>query len=181
MPHVNVPPGIPGIVSLFAAFPRTAKPLQELAQELLRGASPLTTAEREMIAAFVSSRNQCSFCTGSHAAAAKELLGRDAQKMDDAIANPNSPSLSPKMQALLAIADKVRADARTVSAADVRKARDAGADDATIHDAVLIAAAFCMFNRYVDGLDTVRPPSPDAYIPMGKMLAQQGYVRPAGG
>jgi alkylhydroperoxidase family enzyme len=89
----------------------------------------------------------------------------------------HSAPVSPKMKALLAIADKVRRDGRLVQAADVDVARAAGADDKAIHDTVLIAAAFCMFNRYVDGLGTWAPKEPTHYEESGKRLANEGYVK----
>jgi alkylhydroperoxidase family enzyme len=81
------------------------------------------------------------------------------------------------MRALLHIAGKVQKGGRGVSEDDVAAARRHGADDAVIHDTVLIAAAFCMYNRYVDGLATWAPEDPAAYEPMGALLATQGYVR----
>jgi hypothetical protein len=64
-----------------------------------------------------------------------------------------------------------------VTADDVGRARKLGATDREIHDTVLIAAAFCMFNRYVDGLGTWQPIDPQAYREMGQRMARVGYVR----
>ena len=177
--HVRLPEGLPGILGPLRQFPATGRPLRELTEVLLRGPSSLNPGEREMIAAFVSSRNGCLFCAESHAAAARHLLGDDADLVDLASANPEAGVLSPKMRALLAIAGKVQRDARTVNAADVQRARAAGADDQAIHDTVLVAAAFCMVNRYVDGLATWAPSDPDAYVHIGKRLAEEGYMRAA--
>jgi alkylhydroperoxidase/carboxymuconolactone decarboxylase family protein YurZ len=85
--------------------------------------------------------------------------------------------VSPKLKTLLAIAAKVQAGGKQVTAEDVARARAAGATDLEIHDTVLIAAAFCMYNRYVDGLATLTPTDPDVYDRMGQRMAQQGYVR----
>ncbi|AGZ44973.1 carboxymuconolactone decarboxylase family protein [Actinoplanes friuliensis] len=161
MPHINLP-NLPGIVGLLVQFPQTAGPLNGLADALLRGPSPLTPAERETIAAYVSSRNKCTFCAETHGAVARHL-GQPEEH-------------SPKMQALLALADKVRVDGRSVTPADIDQARAEGADDKTIHDTVLIAAAFSMFNRYVDGLATLTPENPAAYAQHAKNLAQGGYL-----
>jgi uncharacterized peroxidase-related enzyme len=177
MPHIEVPPGVPGISSLLMAYPETAKPLMALAQLLLRGPSTLTEGERELIAARVSSENACVFCAGSHGAAATELLGGDAALVAQVRADYHKAAISPKMKALLAIGDKVRVDGKRVTDADVRAARDKGATDAEIHQAVLIAAAFSMYNRYVDGLGTLQPPEGPAYAEMGKRLATMGYER----
>jgi uncharacterized peroxidase-related enzyme len=174
MAHIPVPEGLPGIFGLITAYPEPAKHLAGLAQALLRGPSPLTAAEREMIAAFVSSQNECSFCLNSHAAAARCLLGGERQVADQVLSDYQTARVSEQLKALLAIADKVRQDGRLVTAEDVARARAAGADDQAIHDTVLIAAAFCMFNRYVDGLGTWAPDGqvmtyPDAALVMMKL------------
>ena len=173
MPHITLPE-LPGITAPLHAYPETARHLLGLAQELLRGDSTLSPAERETIATFVSHGNQCRFCTQSHAAA-RELWGENRDLVDQVLQNADSAPLDEKMHALLAIADKVRRDARSVTDSDIQRARAAGADDKAIHDTVLIAAAFCMFNRYVDGLATVAPEGADAYQEMGVALAQHGY------
>jgi hypothetical protein len=87
--------------------------------------------------------------------------------------------VSPKLKALLAIAGKVRQDGKLVTAADVEAARCQGATDLEIHDTVLIAAAFSMFNRYVDGLGTWQPRDPEMYKQMGRHLAEEGYTAPS--
>jgi uncharacterized peroxidase-related enzyme len=178
MPHIQLSKDLPGILGPFAFRPQTAKPLSQLAETLLRGPSSLTSAERELIAAVVSRGNECVFCCQSHAAASRAHYNDKKTIVDDALKNPQTTSLSPKMRSLLAIALKVRESGRAVEPKHVEAARKEGATDLEIHDTVLVAAAFCMFNRYVDGLATVAPPegSP-AYEPMGVMLATQGYIR----
>jgi len=178
MAHINVPRNIPGIRSLVMFRPETGKPLYELAQVLLRGDSPLTPAERELIATHVSARNNCMFCMSSHAAAARELYGEDRAVVDGVIKDIGSASLSPKMRALLNIAGKVQINGKEVKPIDVEAARQQGATDRDIHDTVLIAATFSMFNRYVDGLASLTPMDPKAYEEMGKRLATQGYNLP---
>jgi uncharacterized peroxidase-related enzyme len=177
MAHITLPEGAPGIVGPMIAYPETQTHLSGLAEALLRGPSSLTSAERELIASYVSSRNECHFCTQSHAAAARAHYGEDRRLVDQVLADSLSAPVSPKMQALLAIADKVRRDGRLVQTADVARARAEGADDKAIHDTVLIAAAFCMFNRYVDGLGTWAPKDPAAYEETGERLAKVGYVK----
>jgi uncharacterized peroxidase-related enzyme len=177
MAHIKLPEGVPGIVGPMIAFPETETHLSGLAEALLRGPSSLSPAERELIASYVSSRNECYFCTQSHAAAARVHFGDQCGIVDQVLADVHSAPVSPKMQALLAIADKVRRDGRLVKAADVELARAEGADDKAIHDTVLIAAAFCMFNRYVDGLGTWAPKDAAHYEESGKRLANEGYVK----
>jgi len=175
MAHIQVPPDVPGIASLMIAYPETAGPLNELAQVLLRGPSTLSQGERELIAARVSAGNACVFCAGSHSAAATELLNGDRKLVDSVMADYTTAKVTPKMKALLAIADKVRKDGRTVLPADIERARKQAATDAEIHHTVLIAAAFSMYNRYVDGLGTLSPKDPAAYVETGKRLATAGY------
>jgi uncharacterized peroxidase-related enzyme len=180
MPHINLPEGLPGITSGFAFRPETAKPLRELAEVLLRGPNTLTSGEREMIAAFVSSRNDCQFCQLSHSAAAAHHLSGDYAVVESVKRDYESAPVSPKLKALLAIAAKVQQSGKLVTSADVERARTEGATDIEIHDTVLIAAAFSMFNRYVDGLATFTPPDPKDYDEMGRRMAREGYVRPTG-
>ena len=177
MPHIALPEGLAGITSLFAYRPETAKPLRELAEVLLRGPGTLTSGEREMIAAFVSSRNDCEFCHASHRAAAAHHLGKDYDLVDAVTRADQDAAVSPKFKALLAIAEKVRQDGKLVTSADVEVARAQGATDLEIHDTVLIAAAFSMYNRYVDGLATWTPRDTALYDEMGERMARDGYVR----
>lgn len=176
MSHIHLPDGVPGIVGPLQAYPASAQHLTGLAQAVLRGPSSLTEAEREIIATHVSSGNECYFCAQSHAAAARHLLGDNCSLMDDVLANTVAASISPKLRALLNIADKVRRNGKLVTAEDIQTAQAAGADDQAIHDTVLIAAMFCMYNRYVDGLATWTPTDPALYAEMGARLATQGYA-----
>ena len=151
----------------------------ELAEALLRGPNTLTSGEREMIAAFVSSRNDCQFCQLSHSAAAAHHLDGNYALVEAVTRDYQTAPVSPKLKALLAIAAKVQQGGKQVTSDDVGRARKEGATDTEIHDAVLIAAAFCMFNRYVDGLATMTPTDPGAYDVMGRRVAREGYVRPS--
>ncbi len=178
MAHIAVPEGVPGIRSLALYRPETGQHLYALAQVLLRDDSPLSPAERELIATHVSARNNCNFCMSSHAAAARELYEKDRDVVDCVINNEDTEKLSPKMKALLNIAGKVQQSGKKVTQEDVDEAKKHGAGDRDIHDTVLIAATFSMFNRYVDGLATLTPTDPKEYEPMGKRLATMGYVVP---
>lgn len=178
MAHINVPEGVPGIRSLVMFRPETGKHLYELAQVLLRDPSPLTAAERELIATHVSARNNCTFCMNSHAAAARELYEGSREVVDCVIHGHDTKLLSDKMKTLLNIAGKVQQSGKLVTDEDVAEARKHGAGDRDIHDTVLIAATFSMFNRYVDGLASLTPTDPKEYEPMGNRLATLGYVLP---
>jgi uncharacterized peroxidase-related enzyme len=179
MAHINLPEGLPGIRGLLAFSPATAKPMGELAEVLLRGTNTLTRAEREMIAAFVSYRNRCHFCQSCHAAIAAEHLGGadgDYAIVSAVQQDAETAPVSDKMKALLAIAGLVQQDGKLVETEHVDRARRHGATDQEIHDTVLIAAAFCLFNRYVDGLGTWQPDDPAMYRQSGKLTAELGYL-----
>lgn len=178
MAHIDVPVGVPGIRSLVMFRPETGKHLYELAQVLLRGESPLSEAERELIAAYVSKRNDTVFCTMSHAAASRHLYGAERNIVDDVLNDVQSANIGKKMKALLNIAGKVQILGKAVLPEDIEAARAEGANDREIHDTVLIAASFSMFNRYVDGLASFTPTDEAEYDAMGKRMAESGYVPP---
>ena len=179
MAHIQLGKGLPGIRGPLVFSPETSKPVGDLVEILLRGPNSLTQAEREMIATYVSSQNDCYYCQHCHGAIAAEYLGGmpgDYQLIDQVKENYEQAPLSDKMKALLAIAGKVQQDGKLVNTEDVERARRHGATDKEIHDTVLIAAAFCMFNRYVDGLATWQPRDPALYREIGKQTSRLGYV-----
>jgi uncharacterized peroxidase-related enzyme len=178
MAHIQVPEGVPGIRSLVMYRPDTGKPLYELAGALLRGESTLSQGERELIATYVSHLNSCQFCMSSHAAAARYLFKDEKGIVDVVLEDYEKAPISDKLKSLLTIAGRVQQDARTVTPEIVAEARSHGATDREIHDTVLIAATFCMFNRYVDGLASFTPADPKAYEEMGKRMVEKGYVLP---
>jgi uncharacterized peroxidase-related enzyme len=178
MAHIDVPEGVPGIRSLVMFRPETGKPLYELAQLLLRGPSPLSPAERELIAAYVSHRNECAFCQNSHAAAARCLYGVDEGIVDELLTANDPGRLSAKMRSLLHLAAQVQTAGHSVTPEEISAARKAGATDDDIHDTVLIASAFSMFNRYVDGLASFTPTDPTEYKAMGERMTKNGYSLP---
>lgn len=165
----------PGIVGLMTFRPEAAAPINELVNILLRGESTLSPGEREMIATHVSWRNDCFFCQTIHGAVAAAQLGHNEKlvqtvKTDWAIAD-----ISPKLKTLLNIAGKVQQGGKQVTEEDVTAAREQGAADREIHDTVLIAAVFCMCNRYVDGLDTWAPQDAGIYRARAEEIVQRGY------
>jgi uncharacterized peroxidase-related enzyme len=175
MPHIQLPEGLPGILGPMVYRPETAKPLNELADILLRGPSTLSPGERELIATYVSSRNECFFCQTVHGAVAAHHLDGNEQLVLDVKRDVEGAGVSDKLKTLLAIAGKVQRGGKHVLPEDIERARKQGATDLEIHDTVLIAAAFCMYNRYVDGLATWAPNDPEAYRQQGARLAQEGY------
>ncbi len=166
---------LPGIVGLLDYSPATAKPLLDLANALLREDSTLTRTEREIIAASVSYRNDCHFCHTSHAAAAVAHAGAGVSMIDDIKQGLVDTKVSDKLKALLNIAHHVQQGGKNVTSEDIWLARENDATDKEIHDTVLIAAAFCMYNRYVDGLGTWAPKENEAYLEMGRNIADHGY------
>jgi uncharacterized peroxidase-related enzyme len=159
-----------------AFSPATAKPLNELAEILLRAANSLTQGERELIATYVSSENDCYFCQNAHGGAAAHWLGGNEELVQQIKRDFESSPVSDKLKALLAIAGKVQKGGKQVAEVDIARARQNGASDKEIHDTVLISAAFCMYNRYVDGLATWAPADPAVYRENGQRLVEQGYV-----
>ena len=175
MPHITLP-DLPGIRGPMAFRPETSKPLNEIVEVLLRHPNSLTPGERELIATYVSSLNNCHYCQSIHGAIAAAHLGGDEELIQCVKDDFHDAAISSKLKTLLVIAGKVQQDGKNVTTEDVQAARDQGATDLEIHDTVLIAAAFCMYNRYVDGLATVQPQDPDLYRERGKMVARGGYV-----
>jgi uncharacterized peroxidase-related enzyme len=182
MAHITLPEGLPGITGPLAFRPETAKPLRALAELLLRGPNTLSSADREIIATYTSSQNDCHFCQTSHGAAAAHHLGSPSELDANFVLiaqikrDFESAPISSKLKALLNIAGHVQQGGKRVTTEDIARARREGATDTEIHDTVLIAAAFCMYNRYVDGLATWAPEEQEAYIPMGARMAHEGYV-----
>ena len=176
MPHINLPEGLQGIRGPMAFRPETAKPLNELANELLHAPNSLPQGERELIATYVSSLNNCYFCQTVHGSVAAACLDDDHALVARVKTDFKSADISEKLKSLLVIAAKVQKDGKHVTPADIEAAREQGATDIEIHDTVLIAAAFCMYNRYVDGLDTWQPKDESLYRERGKKTAREGYV-----
>src|ERR1700722_16469418 len=181
MPHIALPEDMPGITAGFAFRPDTAKPMRELANFPLptSGNDGFSSRDRELIAAFVSSRNTCYFCQTSHGAAASHLNDGNGSLIEAVCADYRNAEITAKLKALIAIGEQVQIDGKGVTKQLVEEARQQGATDLDIHDTVLIAAAFCMYNRYVDGLDTVQPKDPAMYTAMGEHLAEHGYLKPS--
>lgn len=175
MAHINLPDGLPGIRGPMAFRPETAKPLNDLAEVLLRAENSLSRGERELIATYVSYLNDCFFCQNAHGGLAQHYVQCDLPWIDAFKANPDAAPISDKLKALLAIAASVQKGGKNVTQAQVDKAKELGATDREIHDTVLIAAAFCMFNRYVDGLGTWAPQDRMFYVNRAPARAEEGY------
>jgi uncharacterized peroxidase-related enzyme len=176
MPHVTLNTDLPGIAGLFQFRLETAVPLNQLVETLLRAPNTLTAGERELIAAHASFLNECRYCYSSHSAYAAAQLPEGMELLDRLREDPEGAPISPKLRALLAIAGAVQVDGRDVTDELIAAARAEGATDVEIHDTVLIAAAFCMYNRYVDGLATLMPEDPEFFGNRAQRVVEVGYV-----
>lgn len=176
MAYIELPEGLPGIRGAMAFRPETAKPLNDLVEFLLHAPNTLTPGERELIATYVSSENDCYYCQTIHGAIAAASLGGDEVLVKKIKVDFWNAAISDKLKALLVIAGQVQKGGKHVTSESIANAKASGATDTEIHDTVLIAAAFCMFNRYVDGLGTAQPKDEAMYRERGKMIAREGYV-----
>ncbi|MGZ8514340.1 MAG: carboxymuconolactone decarboxylase family protein [Candidatus Limnocylindrales bacterium] len=181
-PIVGGLPDVPGILAAIRLTPGLGVHLRGLADELLVNDFPGATirrGEREMLATAVSAANDCFYCMDSHGAFASAVLDRNGATellpLIDTIKLGSSEGFDPKMRALLHIARTVRREPRDLAAADVAAAHAAGASDADVQLAVLIAAAFSMYNRMVDGFRARTPPTADAYRSRAAEIAEHGY------
>jgi uncharacterized peroxidase-related enzyme len=165
----------PGIVGLMTFRPETAAPINDLVNILLRGESTLSRGERELIAAYVSTRNDCFFCQTIHGAVAAAQLDQNEKLVQAVKTDWVNAGVSAKLKALLNIAGKVQQGGKHVTEEDVTAARQQGATDLEIHDTVLIAAVFCMCNRYVDGLGTWAPQDLAIYRENAANIVEHGY------
>lgn len=177
MPHIQLDEKLPGIRGLFAFSPETAMPMSELAEVLLHTPGTLPMAERELIATYVSSQNDCYYCQSAHGAIAAIHLDGNEDLVRQVKQNFERADISEKLKALLTIAGKVQQGGKNVTTEDVERARQQGATDREIHDTVLIAAVFCMCNRYVDGLATWAPQDAETYRQRAAGVARDGYVK----
>jgi len=178
MAHIQLEEGVPGIRGPMAFRPETAKPMRELAEVLLRSSNTLSPGEREAIATYVSSQNDCYYCQTIHGYAAAQYLDNNDPLVDQIKRNYEEAPVSEKLKALLAIAGRVQQGGKYVTTEDIERARSAGATDLEIHDTVLIAAVFCMYNRYVDGLATWAPDDQSIYRQMADRVVNVGYTQP---
>ncbi len=186
-PIVGGLPDAPGIRAAIRLTPGLGVHLLGLADELLVNDFPgatLVRAEREMIATAVSAANDCFYCMDSHGAFASALLERSGAiellPQVDAIKLGTFDGLDAKMRALIHVAQTVQRAPRELTADDTGAALAAGATDGDVQLAVLIAAAFSMYNRMVDGFRAKTPPSADVYRARASEIAANGYGdRPA--
>lgn len=176
MPHIPLDSHLPGITGLLEYRKDTGEPIRDLTQIILRGPSTLTEAERELLATVVSHGNECKFCTTAHAATVDMLLGERETSKKVRLDISTAP-VSEKMKALLIIAAHTGKSGKLVTEQDIEHAKTAGATDLEIHDTVLIAALFSLYNRYVDGMATAMPDNEGYFSILADRLVNHGYKR----
>ena len=174
MPHIDLGNELPGIRGLMAFRPDTADAMGQLANILLRDDEGISRAERELIATHVSYLNECVYCHTSHGATACAYMG-DADLVEQVRKDYMHAPISDKLKALISIAASVQKSGKSVRVEQIEAARALGATDREIHDTVLIAAAFCLFNRYVDGLAATTPTDLSTYPARARQVLERGY------
>jgi AhpD family alkylhydroperoxidase len=196
----SLPPHVPGMMALGAYRPDVYAQMAALADNMLRTSHPESTlvpSEREMIASYVSSLNDCKYCATIHGAVAAahacgskaettrqehQFTQATAEKMVNSICierngeDGENDEASPKLRQLLRIAAQVRGSGQNITQEAIDEAKGCGATDMDIHDTVLIAALFCMFNRYVDGLTGDELGDVEQLKGGGRMIAERGYA-----
>lgn len=173
MPFLRSLPPTASLLEVFKAFPETCKPLIEFHEVLLRGPSPFTEMERELIAAFVSRLNHCRYCHGVHSATAERLGAAPgiAEKLSESIELHDAPA---KLRPVLHYARKLTQAPSSVTQADIDAIYAEGWNDAALYHAAAVTALFNFMNRLVEGLGIELNP---AYAKgAAQRLADGGYL-----
>jgi len=161
------------LLDLFKAFPETSAPLIQFHEVLLRGPSPFTEGERELIAAYVSGLNHCRYCHGVHVATA-ELLGAPVNSVASAIDDLEAAPIASKMKPVLRYARKLTQQPGGVTQPDADAIFAAGWDETALYHTVAVTALFNFMNRLVEGVGIELDPS---YVkPASERLAKGGYL-----
>ena len=172
----SLPPDA-GLLQIFQAFPEVARPLLEYHEVLLRGESPFTLGERELIAAYVSGLNHCHYCHAVHSQTAV-ALGVDPNTIVNIFSNPQHECVDPRMRPVLAFVCKLTLSPGKIAAVDADAVVAAGWNNRALHDAVAICGLFNLMNRLVNGLG-VEASEPYTRI-AAQRLAEKGYASLAG-
>jgi uncharacterized peroxidase-related enzyme len=146
----SLPPGAV-LLDVFRARPEIYRPLIDYHQALLRGPSPLSAGERELIAAYVSGLNACGYCHGVHAATA-QAFGVPGETLTALLADVGSAPVAERLKPLLRYVGKLTSNPAKITPTDAEAVLEAGWDERALHDAVAVCALFNMMNRLVDGL-----------------------------
>ena len=163
-----------GLLQVFQAFPEATRPLLSYHEVLMRGESPLSAAERELIAAYVSSLNNCNYCRAVHSQTAV-ALGMSGEVLANVISNPQNTDIDPHMRPGLDFIRKLTLSPCEIAAEDVDAIFAAGWDERAVHDATAICGLFNLMNRLVNGLGIE---APESYTKLAaQRLAQGGYAQ----
>ncbi len=171
MTHLPSLGGDAVLLDVFRRYPGTARPLLDYHQMLLRGPSPITVAQRELIAAYVSALNACDYCHGVHAATAA-AFGVAEDLVTDLLADVDTAPVDEPMKPVLRLVRTLTLDPSRVREADVAAVYAAGWDERAVHDAVSVCALFNFMNRLVEGLGITA--TPDYYRTSSARLAGKG-------
>jgi len=163
---------IPEIMHLFRFKTRSTDHLIRFTEEVMRGPSPLSRGTRELIGAFVSSRNQCTFCSCAHAPVAARLLGQDL--VDEVLRDVESSRLDEAHKELFRYIGKLADTPTLVTAADIGRLRKAGWSEEAIYDALTVVAVFKFYNTWNNGAG-VQDMNPADYAHSSNRLLTMGY------
>lgn len=173
MTHLPSLPSDARLLDVFRAYPAPAGPLLDYHEVLMRDESPLSQAERELIAAYVSGLNACDYCFGVHRTTA-QAFGIEEGLLTFLLADIETADIDERMRALLWYVGKVTKEPARVSPADAQRVLDAGWDEQALHDAVSVCALFNFMNRFVSGLGVS---AGEDYLEVsGNRLADHGYA-----
>lgn len=160
------------VYDFFARSPNVFGPFTETCEQIMRGKSPLTPAQRELIGTYVSKLNSCPYCHDVHNEAVK-AYGIDGGLTGNLVADLESADIDDDMKVLLRFVRKITEGAYRVSESDYEKLYAAGWDDDAIHDAVIVACLFNFMNRLVSSFGIE---ADEAYLAMsGPRIKDQGY------
>lgn len=135
---------------LFAKFPNTVRPLCEYHDRLLRDWSPLTVGQRELIAAYVSGLNACTYCFGAHSLAAR-AFGIDEGVFEAMMENLETAPVDARLKPILAYVRKLTLKPSSVSGTDAAAVYEAGWEERALFDAISVCALYNFMNRIVEG------------------------------
>lgn len=172
MVHLPSMPKNASLLDVFRMFPETNEPLIAFHEVLLRGPSPFTEGERELVAAYVSGLNGCRYCHGVHTATA-ERLGIEPGAIASLLNGDDTAAIPDRMRPVLNVAKKLTQSANGVTQRDVDAVFAAGWNETAFYHLVAVAALFNYMNRLVEGLGIEL--NPGYAQAAARRLADRGY------
>lgn len=177
MAYLRNVPDDSGLLAIFQQYPEVAHPLLDLHERIMRDTSPFSVAERELIAAYVSSINECQYCHGVHAVVA-ESFGVPRDVLDSVLRDIDTARVDEHMKPVLRYVDKLTRTPAAIGDGDANAVYAAGWDDRAVHDAVMVCGVFNLMNRMVSGLGVHT--DPEYFVTSGRRLHELGYAGLAG-